>query len=189
MTKVTQKRGLVGRWIVPGLATFVAVLGFAATPANAVKIGSWDAVCMAPNWKTGEVQPVRFTRTPHRGRNYWYAKTERLDDGRWHIDFNTTFIKRTDTSEMVQIYIFYHECAHARLNTTRERPADCEALRMMRASMTVTPMMLREIGFAYGQLRRMFPTGGPCEPPEKHPEVLAQTREWPNLVLEGRAED
>ncbi len=150
------------------LAQFVG-----SKPADAIKIGQWEAVCMAPNWRTGELEQVSVSNRPYYPMRMWFARIHRLVNGKWHMDFNRSFIHSARLSDETKIYIFYHECAHARLNNSSERAADCEALRLMRASMNVEPRIVRDIERAYRIIRRTFPTGGPCDAPLRDLEQIA----------------
>ncbi len=159
-----QPRNCYAIWRLGGL--FAVALWLAAIvnpkPVAAFEVGNWRSVCLAANWQTGEVEPVAEVSVSHYPIRHWFARTHRLIDGSWRMEFNINFIRASRLSEEARKYVFYHECAHARKNDANEHNTDCEALSHMRAEGNVTRKAMRDIGFAYLKIMRRFPTGGPC---------------------------
>lgn len=146
-----------------GAIGFASILVLLATPHKlvALELDGWKKSCFAANWKTGKVEEVieKHLRPPPVAP--WYAFTRQRPGGSWEIVYNYTQIQNYGLTPAAQKFVFYHECAHARLNSTRESVADCEGLRAMKKDMTVTKEMLAEITRAYLLLGRRFPSG-PC---------------------------
>ncbi|MGH1419864.1 MAG: hypothetical protein ACRBCJ_13480 [Hyphomicrobiaceae bacterium] len=134
------------------------------SPLAAYEVGNWRSVCMAPNWQTGEIEPVAEANVSIYPIRRWFARTHRLPDGSWRMEFNENFIRRTRLSEEARKYVFFHECAHALKDEASEHRTDCEALNLMRREGLATTKALRDIRYAYVMIMRSFPTGGPCEP-------------------------
>jgi hypothetical protein len=59
------------------------------------------------------------------------ARTARVGDG-WQITWNQERLKLL--SPEVRDFLFFHECAHARIPTENEREANCTGLKDMRAA-------------------------------------------------------
>ncbi len=150
-------------------APFFAILVVSALaiitsrPAAALKIGDWESVCMAPNAVTGEIQPVEEGHIARRPFPPWFGRTRRNEDGTWLMEFNVLAMNVYKVTDDMKKFIFYHECAHARLNDGSERIADCEGLRQMRQDMAVSKELLDGITHTYLLISRRFPTGGPCD--------------------------
>lgn len=150
-----------------------ALITFAITtshPSEALKIGNWEGICMARNAVTGEMQQVEESHIARRPFPPWFGRTRRNEDGSWLIEFNVLAMNVYKVSDDMKKFIFYHECAHARLNEGSERIADCEGLRHMREDMAVSQEMINGIAHTYLLISRKFPTGGPCEeiaPPQQ----------------------
>lgn len=150
-------------WTIYSAAVSLGVMTLISHPAQALKIGNWEAVCMAPNAITGEVQAVDEAHIARRPFPPFFGRTRRNDDGTWLMEFNVLAMNVYKVSDDMKKFIFYHECAHARLNDGSERIADCEGLKHMRADMQVSQDMLDGIAHTYLLISRIFPTGGPCE--------------------------
>ncbi len=158
-------------------AAFTAVVVISCVvsrPAAALKIGDWEAVCMAPNTITGELQPVKEVYLSRHPYPPWFARTHRMPDGTWQTDYNRLVMLLYKISDDIKKFIFYHECAHARLNNASERVADCEGLRHMRQDMRVTDQLVKDITHTYLLISRIFPTGGPCKDEEPSQTVDAK---------------
>ncbi|MGH1419865.1 MAG: hypothetical protein ACRBCJ_13485 [Hyphomicrobiaceae bacterium] len=147
----------------------VVVVSFAtANSASALKVGDWEGVCMAPNHLTGEIERVQVSEVSARPLFPWFGRTMRMPDGTWKIDINVFFLFANRLSNAAKKFIFYHECAHARLDVANERTADCEALAEMKRAMDVTDQAIKDIEYAYLLILRTFPTGGPCDQPSNY---------------------
>jgi len=140
-----------------------ALATLAPRPAMALKIGDWEAVCMAPNAITGEIQAVEEAHIARRPYPPFFGRTQRNEDGTWLIEFNVLAMNVYKVSDDMKKFVFYHECAHARLNEGSERIADCEGLKHMRQDMAVSQELYEGIAHTYLLISRLFPTGGPCE--------------------------
>ncbi len=153
------------KFLIRGLGALAVALLFVliSDPAQARKIGDWEGVCMAPNWQTGELEPVKETQLSDRPMHPWFARTKRLVDGSWQMDFNIFAILAYKLSKDTQKFIFFHECAHAKLDEASERKADCEGLRLMKQEVGLSKQTIKDIRHAYLLILRTFPTGGPCE--------------------------
>lgn len=127
--------------------------------AEAATLPGWSRTCYAPNWMTGVVQPVPDYNVPDLG-GYW-GFTSRAPGGRWLIRYSYAKISGYGATRAVLQFLYYHECAHARFNTSDERVADCEGLRAMRADVGLTPSQFAEIAATYARVGRPFPSG-PC---------------------------
>ena len=141
----------------------VALSFIASQPASALKIGDWEATCIAPNALTGELQPVAEDHIARRPFPPWFGRTRGNEDGTWQMEFNVLAMNVYKVSDDMKKFIFYHECAHARLNDGSERVADCEGLRHMREEMAVSKELIDGITHTYLLISRLFPTGGPCD--------------------------
>ncbi len=142
----------------------LAVVCLASTdPAAAYKVGEWESTCMATNTITGELQAVKEAQVSVRPLHPWFARTSRMPDGTWQTDYNVYVMLASKLSDDARKFIFYHECAHARLNEASERKADCEGLKQMRAEVGVSQQAIKDISYSYLLILRMFPTGGPCD--------------------------
>lgn len=135
----------------------------AAQPASALKIGDWEATCMAPNALSGELQPVAEDQIARHPFPPWFGRTRRNEDGTWLMEFNVLAMNVYKVSDDMKKFIFYHECTHARLNEESERVADCEGLAQMRKDMAVSDELIAGITHTYLLIARTFPTGGPCD--------------------------
>ncbi|MBU1213150.1 MAG: hypothetical protein KJ587_18050 [Alphaproteobacteria bacterium] len=146
------------------LTAIVALTCVASNPAKALKLGDWEAVCMAPNALTGEVQVVKEDQIARHPFPPWFGRTRRNEDGTWLIEFNVLAMNVYKVSDDMKKFVFYHECAHAQLNDASERVADCDGLAQMRNEKLLNERLLSEITHTYLLISRSFPTGGPCDP-------------------------
>ncbi|KUO57587.1 MAG: hypothetical protein APF80_05500 [Alphaproteobacteria bacterium BRH_c36] len=144
-------------------AILVLLICGTSYPAEALKIGDWEAVCRAPNALTGEVQEVEEDQIARHPFPPWFGRTRRNDDGTWLIEFNVLAMNVYKVSDDMKKFIFYHECAHARLNDGSERVADCDGLAQMRNEKLLDEELLGDITHTYLLISRSFPTGGPCD--------------------------
>jgi hypothetical protein len=127
--------------------------------ASAAVVGSWSKTCYAPNWITGESEAVTETNVNDPYKTF-YGFTSRQPGGHWLTQYNLARIG-TQTPPDVLIFLFYHECAHARFNTSSEAIADCQGLKAMNEDIGVTSRIVAEIRETYASVGRPFPSG-PC---------------------------
>lgn len=139
---------------------------FASGNAEARKIGDWEKVCKAKNWKTGKLEVVEERNLFMPLTQPWFARTLRLANGSWRIEYNINGMRANRVTPDAEKFVFYHECSHAQLDSASERDADCEALRQLHRDIKVTDKIIKDIEWSYLAVSRLFPTGGPCDKKE-----------------------
>jgi hypothetical protein len=134
---------------------------FQVPSATAVQVGSFSSTCMAPNWQTGSIEPVPDQNSvgPLGGL---FGLTSRAPNGHWLIQFDVPAIRANGLTDDVIIFMFYHECGHAKGNTSDEHVADCIGLDDMNAAGLMSQPVFNQILQAYANRGRPFPSGGPC---------------------------
>ncbi len=135
--------------------------GLVATALDAATVGPWSKTCIAPNWITGAPEPVQEMNISQPGAPFW-GFTSKQPGGHWLTQYNLFLLAQPAATPDVLIFLFYHECSHARFNTPDEHTADCQGLSAMAQDMGVTPSILGQITAAYASVGRPFPSGGPC---------------------------
>lgn len=113
------------------------------------------------NWVTGTPEPVPDQNISNPALNFW-GYTQKVPGGHWTTTYNLAQMNpRYATANMLE-FLFYHECAHAKLNNPDEHAADCQGLADMQADIGVSPQANQEITAGYASRGRPFPSGGPC---------------------------
>jgi hypothetical protein len=102
-----------------------------------------SAICMAGGQSVEEVEADASQGTPG-----FTGKTVRTSSG-FQIVWNSTKLKALPPE--VHDYIFFHECAHARVPTQDEIRANCAGLQDMRAAGRAGAAVESSLGAFYGQ--------------------------------------
>ncbi len=126
---------------------------------SAAQVGSFHKQCFASNWQTGKVEVVEEINVYQRGSEPVLAFTKRLPDGHWRIEWNYDRIIQYRIPNDVVVFLFYHECAHAKSNSENEAEADCQALRDMQRDGYINERTYRKIESTYQMFGRRFPSG------------------------------
>jgi hypothetical protein len=156
----SRTRSIPSRLLLLGaLATLAVPFEITGQKAVAASLPGWSQTCYANNWQTGQLQPVPEINVVD--PNLPWGHTDAQPNGTWLIRFNLQKIASPLATPAVLMFLFYHECSHARFATSDEGVADCQGLIAMRNDMTVTPQMYAEIAQVYASVGRPFPSG-PC---------------------------
>jgi hypothetical protein len=101
------------------IAGLLSIVSFSR--ANAATVGQWSRTCTAPNWITGVPEAVPDSNINNPNMNFW-GLTSKLPGGHWMTQYN---LAKITAGPDVMIFLFYHECSHAKFNSTSETVADC----------------------------------------------------------------
>ncbi|MBT4699898.1 MAG: hypothetical protein HOB79_02395 [Rhodospirillaceae bacterium] len=127
-------------------------------PALAFKDGNFIRHCRAPNGLTGSMERV-FEENVGDVLSGFHAYTSMNgQNGRWLIQYNVP--KMIQLPRILRKFLFYHECAHARFNTSSEALADCEGARAMKRDIGLSSTRIARIAEHYEQYNREFPPLG-----------------------------
>lgn len=145
--------------MLPAIATAIFVV-YHPRPAIAAQVGSFNKTCYARNWVTGAVEPVLEINVYDQPNFPYMAYTKKLPGGKWRIEWNYPRIVSAQLTESQVIFLFYHECAHARFASPSESVADCEGVRAMSKDNELSSSAFDEIRYLYKTIGREFPPPG-----------------------------
>lgn len=139
------------------LLIFASIL-FLPVRALAYVDGQYSNTCYARNSLNGQRQAVMEENV---GDSLGGASaiTSRLQDGRWLIQWNVPKMIRMTSN--IRLFLFFHECAHARTGSSDENTADCEGLKQMFSELGPSTRVIAEIAEVYrsGDGRQFPPRG------------------------------
>lgn len=122
-------------------------------------VGAFQKQCYAPNWITGRTEIVEEVNVYQRASDPVLGFTRRMPNGHWRTEYNVDRIKYFNIAPDVMIFLFYHECAHAKANSESEAVADCVALSDMEKDGYLSDETYKRIDVTYRQFGRVFPSG------------------------------
>jgi len=122
-------------------------------------IGNFQQQCHAPNWITGKTEIVEEVNVYQRASDPVLGFTRRMPNGHWRTEYNVDRIRYFNIPPDVMVFLFYHECAHAKMNSESEAVADCVALSDMQTDGYLSDETYKRIEVTYQRFGRTFPSG------------------------------